>query len=243
MRVLKNIGRVFVGFLDRILSSRYLVYISLIASVVTCIFFISKYVGKDRDNDVMVSELTIKINKVKEINNHKILDYVDTLSHVEHKKFISIEDSLLLYVVNLDEFLYYDKRTENYPNDSMDYYIQYSKKAISLFDSKINMLNEILLTYNDIISDDIPPFYSQENTSMLIYKMNSWLKCAEDDYKIIDSIERSNGDKQDTNKTILKIIYNIFRSKEYYEVELSFLDYVLDYDEKVKSMLVKESEK
>lgn len=240
MRVFNNIGKVFVRYLDKVLSWRYLSYISLIATIVTCFFFISNYFGKSKEEDTLFSELTTKINIVRAINNDKMINYVDTLSHIEQKRFLSIEDSLLLYVENLDELLDYDKNTQDYLNDSIDYYLKYSKKALSIYKLSMDMIQEVLLTYNNV-SNETPPYYSQEKTSMLIYKANNWMDYAEGIIYIFDSIsERSMGDKQEINNKKIMMLSNAFNIKEFFEFNLSFLDYMIYFDEKVKSMLIAE---
>lgn len=239
MRIMNNIGRVLVKRLKKVLSWKYLsICVTIITIVVGLVFAI--FTSNKRtiiENDVLLSELTAKIDLAKEeINNRRMFDYVDTITNIGYKKLFFIEDKILLYIENLEDLLEYNRKLKDFSNDSINYYIQYYNKAIGVFKTKPNLIKDILFISNDTLLCDKQLTLSLDKSSMFIYKMENMISIIENDFIIIDSInEKSNDSIQDNRIWTVMTVYDTFHSKEFYEVELCFLELVIDYYLKIRN--------
>ena len=224
---------------------------------------------KKEDNDeIVIKQDTVAVNlfteivnnkntAMKDIKEYRILDCVDTISHPEHKKFIALNDSIQLYVENLDAFHKYVihlskqllKKNSYAKSVSFDELI---KRGSRLTVSKYNIINDFLLiVHNPEIFKLALPF-SEEGLNELISKTKQWEKellsrkkereivigLLHNDYESFGGVDSDGSFRKELmmKKNELNPI-KWYNSNDYYEIEAIFLDLIVKYNNHVRAAL------
>lgn len=223
---------------------------------------------KKEDDEIEIKQDTVAVNlfterynnkneAMKGIKEHRILDYVDTISYPEHKTFIALDDSIQLYVENLDKFDKYEIHLSEQllKNNSYSKSVSFDElinRGSRLTASKYNIINDFLLiVHNPEIYKIALPF-SEEELNELISKTKQWenellsrkkqretvIGLLHNDYESFGGNDSDGFCRKElmmkTNELNLIGWYN---SNDYYEIEAIFLDLIVKYNNHVRVAL------
>ena len=225
---------------DKILKSRYFTFIPWIVSILACFVSIFSAV-----NNTFYKASSYHLSREmhsakKEITRNRMINYIDTITHIEQKRYLSIEDSLWMYITYLDDFNKYKIKASDDEIALINSYSHYYNQITRLFNSKSYLLSTINGYQADSAQQRTAPLPSVEKLSLLLYKMEDFNDSfIENQRKYQEIIARSSHDINEIERC-LKEDYTLCHSKKFYDMELCFLSFVTDYNQKVKTALKKE---
>lgn len=214
---------------------------------VTSNFFYNFYNDFRYSYDKKSKELKKEVCLVKEeIARNSIVGFLDTITYKEHKRYLSIEDSVKLYLDKLDGINNYEIGKTEDVNAIKTACGNYHQQTIRLSLSKQRLMLAIVNNQEiDSLMLGIPPSFTSKKIPLLAYKIEDFHKERLVNHeRFMACCEKHNEGEQDSRgfEKCLKEEYSLHHSREFNELELCFLDYVSEYLQMVKQALKQEQQ-